>query len=191
MQALWVHWGHRKCIYQARGGNLHPNLGPDLELEKRLVWNVIARADFHFAQVPLPKAKGKSPNVSPFYLRDGFALYFSSSVSSWKKSLQRSSISITCLLHSPCPPFLVTDWWPPRCLLNAPCDRGQQRCAHWIDFCHVPIYTGLMPVIFINWPPFSTPCPLPGPREITACWGNFSSLCLVPGGSCSFSYVFM
>lgn len=121
---------------------------------------------------PRPGAK---PQCLPLYLGDGAALYFSSYISSWKKSPQWSSISITSFLHSPCLPFLVTHWWP----IPVP-----SECTLW---------QGTATLCSLNW---FLPCPYlhtayagdfhqltslqprplpPPPQEITAYWGTFSS----------------
>lgn len=148
MQAL-NHWGYGKCNFRGRG-EFYPNSEP-----KQLVWN-IGRAECHSSQVPLPKASGKSPKV-PYC---GVALLPISlaTLPTGGKAPSETQFQL--------PPFSTSRlsplWWQidglPRCLLHAPCDRGQQHWAHGIDF-HVSLLAHACADGFHPWPLLSLPTP--------------------------------
>lgn len=146
-------------------GKFYPNSGP-----KRRVWN-IGRADCHSSQVPLPKASGKSPKV-PY---SGVALLPISlaTLSTGGKAPSEAQCQL--------PPFSTSHlsplWWQidglPRCLLHAPCDRGQQHWAHGIDF-HVSLLAHACVGDFHPWPLLSLPYPAEELRPVgyPLCWIN-------------------
>lgn len=173
----WSRVGQWKVHSQARGVKFYPEPGPDPELAKRLVWNGIVRADFHFSQALLPKTRGKRPSLP--YCGVGSALHLSSYTSSWRNRLQRTSVPITSFT-----PLLSSFQWQIdgllRHLLNAPVTGdGNIELADLISTVSL-----FRPGLCSDFRP-SPPLGLPQPTEEWQPVGD-PLFCWGPGGGCSF-----